>query len=104
MLRDPVRAESIAYDPALSATARLVIQVSPEERDAFDQRARRVGLTRSDFIRQRIVDDDLDEHRAEIEACLTAIEIAGPSIMQKLDAALSTATFMAAAIGALDKR
>ena len=58
--------------------------------------------TTSEFVRRRIADDDLEEHRVEIEAFLTAIETAGPSIMQKLDAAISTATSMAAAIEALD--
>jgi len=86
----------------MSATARLVVQMTPEEKDALDQRARRVGLTTSEFVRRRIADDDLEEHREEIEAFLTALQTAGPSIVQKLDAAISTATSMAAAIEALD--
>jgi len=86
----------------MSATARLVVPMTPEEKDALDRRARSAGLTTSEFVRRRIADDDLDEHREEIEACLSAIETAGPSIMQKLDAAISTATSMAAAVEALD--
>lgn len=88
-------------DPAMSATARLVVQMTPEEKDALDQRARKVGLTTSEFVRRRIADDDLEEHRAEIEAFLTAIETTGPSIIQKLDSAISTATSMTAALEAL---
>jgi len=74
----------------MSATAGLVVQMTPEEKDALDRRARSAGLTTSEFVRRRIADDDLDEHRQEIDACLTAIETAGPSIMRKLDAAIST--------------
>jgi uncharacterized protein (DUF1778 family) len=86
----------------MSATARLVVKMTAEEKDALDQRARRAGLTTSEFVRRRIADDALELHREEIEAVLTAIETAGPSIMQKLDAAISTATSMTAAIEALD--
>ena len=56
------------------------------------------------MVRQRIVDDDLEEHREEIKARLTAIETTGPSIMQRLDAALSTATSVAGVIEALDAK
>jgi hypothetical protein len=85
----------------MSATARLVVQMTPEEKDTLDQRARRAGLTTSEFVRRRIADDDLEEHREEIEAFLTAIETTGPSILKKLDSAISTTTSMTAAIEAL---
>jgi uncharacterized protein (DUF1778 family) len=88
----------------MSATARLVVQMTPEEKDALDQRARKAGLTTSEFVRRRIADDDLEERREEIEAFLTAIETTGPSIIQKLDSAISTATSMTAAIEALDAK
>ena len=88
----------------MSATARLVVQMTPEEKDTLDQRARRAGLTTSEFVRRRIADDDLEEHREEIEAFLTAIETVGPSILKKLDSAISTTTSMTAAIEALGVR
>lgn len=85
----------------MSATARLVVQMTPEEKNSLEQRARRAGLTTSEFVRRRIADDDLEEHREEIEAFLTAIETAGPPILQKLDSAISTTASMTAAIEAL---
>lgn len=44
----------------------------------------------------------LEEHREEIEALLTAIETAGPSILRQLDAAIAAADSMTAAIKNLD--
>jgi hypothetical protein len=88
----------------MSATARLVVQMTPEEKASLDQRARKVGLTTSEFVRRRIADDDLEGHREEIEAFLTAIETTGPSILQKLDSAISTTAAMTAAIRALDAK
>lgn len=83
----------------MGATARLVVRMTPEEKNTLDQRARRAGLTTSEFVRRRVADDDgLEEHREEIEAFLRAIETAGPSILKKLDSAISTATSMTAAI------
>jgi len=87
---------------ALSATARLVVQMTPKEKQALDERARRAGVTTSEFVRRRISDDDLDEHRDEIEAFLTAIEAAGPSILRQLDAATATAESATASIKSLD--
>jgi hypothetical protein len=87
----------------MNATARLVVQMTPTEKRALEKRARQAGLTTSEFVRRRISDneDDLEEHREEIEAFLTAIESAGPSILRKLDAAISTTNSMTAAIGDL---
>lgn len=91
----------IAQDCDMSATARLVVQMAPAEKRALEKRARRAGLTTSEFVRRRICDDSLDEHREEIEAFLTAIETTGPTILRKLDEAISTTASMTAAIGAL---
>jgi hypothetical protein len=85
----------------MSATARLVVQMTPEEKASLDERARQAGLTTSEFVRRRIADDDLEEHREEIEAFLTAIETAGPSILRRFDSAISTAASMTAEIEAL---
>ena len=82
----------------MSATARLVVQMTPAEKRALERRARQAGLTTSEFVRRRISDDDLDEHREEIEAFLIAIENAGPSILRKLDAAISATNSITAAI------
>lgn len=50
----------MAGGAALSATARLVVQMTSAERDAIDARARRAGLTTSEFVRRRISDEDLE--------------------------------------------
>lgn len=88
----------MAGGAALRATARLVVQMTPAEKDALDTRARRAGLTTSEFVRRRIGDDDLEAHREEIEAFLTAIEAAGVSILRQLDVAIAAAGSMTAAI------
>lgn len=85
----------------MSATARLVVQMTSAEKDALDQRARSAGLTTSEFVRRRISDDDLEEHREEIEAFLTTLQAVGPSILQSLDEAIDTARAMNAEIKAL---
>jgi len=36
------------------ATARLVVQMTPAEKQYLDARARRAGLTTSEFVRRRI--------------------------------------------------
>lgn len=82
----------------MGVTARLVVQMTPEEKHALDERARRAGLTTSEFVRRRISDDDIEEHREEIEAFLTAIETAGPSILRQLDSTIATAQAMTVAV------
>lgn len=83
----------------MAATARLVVQMTPDEKRALDDRARQAGVSTAEFVRRRIGSDDLDEHREEIEALLIALEASGPSILRSLDSALAA---VAAADSALD--
>ena len=73
----------------MAATARLVVQMTPDEKRALDDRARQAGVSTAEFVRRRIGSDDLDEHREEIEVLLLALEASGPSILQSLDSALA---------------
>jgi len=60
------------------ATARLVVQMTPAEKQSLDARASRAGLTTSEFVRRRIAHESLEEvladRREEIEALLTILE------------------------------
>jgi len=87
----------------MSASARLVVQMTPAEKTLLDQRAHRAGLTTSEFVRRRIGEDSLDGHRDEIEAFLTALEASAPSILKNLDEAIADATALTASISALGK-
>ncbi len=61
----------------------------------LDRRARKAGLSTSEFVRRRVSDDDgLDEHREEIEALLAVIEGSAPSILRSLDSTVATAQAM----------
>lgn len=73
----------------MAATARLVVQMTPDEKNALDARARQAGVSTAEFVRRRIGPDDIDEHREEIEALLTALEESGPNILRSLDSALA---------------
>lgn len=55
----------------MGASARLVVQMTPETKDALNQRARRAGVTTSEYVR-RLIADDLEEWLEEIRAILTA--------------------------------
>jgi len=80
------------------ATARLVVQMSPEEKRALDGRARRAGISTAEFVRRRVGPDEFETHRDEIVALLTALERASPAILAALDEALVTASNMAASL------
>lgn len=78
-------------ETAMAATARLVVQMTPQEKASLDARARQAGLPTAEFVRRRIGSDDLDEHRAEIEALLSGLEAAAPTILQSLDSSIARA-------------
>ncbi len=82
----------------MTATARLVVQMSPEEKRSLEGRARRAGISTAEFVRRRVGPDELETHRDEIEALLTALERASPAILAALDEALATAADMAASL------
>jgi hypothetical protein len=75
----------------MSASARLVVQMTPAEKNALDQRAHRANLTTSEFVRRRIGNDEIEEHRDEIEALLSVLETAAPNILKSLDQAIADA-------------
>jgi hypothetical protein len=87
--------------PIMSASARLVVQMTPAEKTLLDQRASRAGLSTSEFVRRRIAGDSLEENREEIEAFLTALEACAPAILSGLDEAIAEAGALAASINAL---
>lgn len=70
----------------MSASARLVVQMTPREKEALARKARRAGLSAAEFVRRRLRDDTLGEagQREEIEALLAAIETAAPAILKSL--------------------
>jgi hypothetical protein len=73
------------------ATARLVVQMTPDEKILLDRRARHAGVSTAEFVRRRIGPDDLDDRREEIEALLAMLESSAPNILRALDDALETA-------------
>lgn len=78
----------------MGATARLVVQMTPEEKSSLEERARRAGLTTSEFVRRRVAEDslgDIEERRAEIEAMLGALEQAFPAMVASIDHAIAAA-------------
>jgi hypothetical protein len=82
------------------ANARLVVQMTRDEKRALEARARMAGVSTAEFVRRRVSSDELDDYRAEIEALLQAIESSGPAILQSLDNAIVTAN---RAVEAVDK-
>jgi uncharacterized protein (DUF1778 family) len=88
----------------MSASARLVVQMTPAEKILLDKRANRAGMSTSEFVRRRIGEDDLEENRQQIEALLLALERSSPAVLDKLDQAIADAAAMTAAIKALDER
>lgn len=85
----------------MSATARLVVQMTPTEKTALDQRARHVGLTTSEFVRRRISEEETVDNREEIEALLSAIQTSSPAILKTLDEALAELGTLKTSIDAL---
>ncbi len=85
----------------MSATARLVVQMTPAEKLALDHRANRDGLSTSEFVRRRISGDGVEENRQEIEALLSALEASSPAILQTLDDAIAAAQSLNTAIAGL---
>ncbi len=77
----------------MAATARLVVQMTPKEKRELDGRAKRAGVPTSEFVRRRLnASDDIGEHREEIEAMLATLESTAPTILQTVDAALTSLT------------
>ena len=85
----------------MAATARLVVQMTPQEKKALDARAKRAGVPVSEFVRRRLAADDLEQHREEIEALLAGLEARGPEILQAIDSAIATAADLSASLDAL---
>ncbi len=77
----------------MAATARLVVQMTPQEKRALDSRAKRAGVPTSEFVRRRLnASDDIAEHREEIEAMLAALESTAPNILRTVDEAMASIT------------
>ena len=82
----------------MAATARLVVQMTPEEKRRLERRAKSAGVSTAEFVRRRITDDDLAEHREEIEVLLDALSAAEPGILARLDVALAETDALTAAL------
>jgi ABC-type transporter Mla subunit MlaD len=81
----------------MAATARLVVQMTPQEKQALDSRAKRAGVSTAEFVRRRLdASDDLGENREEIESLLTVLEGTAPQVLQSVDSAMATIAAMAA--------
>jgi len=85
----------------MAATARLVVQMTPEEKIALDIRARGEGISTAEFVRRRIGPDEFDGNREEIETLLATLEAAAPHILRSLDAAISATTSTVNAVDAV---
>jgi hypothetical protein len=88
----------------MSATARLVVQMTPREKTALVQKARKAGVSTAEFVRRRIKDDGIqaDENKDEIEALLTAIEATAPSILKSLQNTIAITDAMTAMLNGGD--
>jgi hypothetical protein len=84
------------HGDVMSATARLVVQMTPEEKSQLDRRARRAGVSTSEFVRRRVGTDTIEDYRDEIEALLSALEASAPTILRSLDSAIEIATSITA--------
>ncbi len=82
----------------MAATARLVVQMTPDEKRRLERRAKSAGVSTAEFVRRRIADDDLAEHREEIEGLLDALSAAEAGILARLDAALAETEALTAAL------
>lgn len=85
----------------MAATARLVVQMTPQEKKALGVRAKRAGVSVSDFVRRCLAADDLAPQREEIEDLLAGLEACGPEILRAIDSAIATATDLSASLDAL---
>jgi hypothetical protein len=85
----------------MAATARLVVQMTPLEKQALDARAKQAGLPVSEFVRRRLGGDDLDREREEIEALLAALEARAPEILNAIDGAIATTAALSASLDAI---
>jgi hypothetical protein len=84
----------------MSATARLVVQMTPKEKAALTQSAKKAGLSAAEFVRRRVQDDGVaaGDDKDEIEALLLAIEAAAPAILKSLEATIEMTDAMTAAL------
>lgn len=77
------------------ASARLVVQMTPQEKRALDRRAKLAGLPTAEFVRRRLnAADDLGENREEIESLLVALEAMAPQVLQSVDNAMVSVAAM----------
>lgn len=83
----------------MAATARLVVQMTPEEKRALDSRAKRAGVPTAEFVRRRLsASDDIGENREEIEALLAALEATAPAVLKSVDDAMASISAISATL------
>lgn len=79
------------------ATARVVVLMPPEEKEAVAEHARRAGVSLGEFIRRSVAEQisdaqleaELERRRPEIEALLDQIEASHAGAMASVDAAIA---------------
>lgn len=72
--------------------------MTPREKAALAQKARKAGVSVAEFVRRRIKDEGVEgnDHKDEIEALLTAIEVTAPSILKSLESTIAVTNAMTA--------
>jgi len=84
----------------MAANARLVVQMTPKEKRALEARARRAGVSTSEFVRRRVTADDITEHREEIDTLLKTLEASAPAILKSVEGAIAIASKLSAKLDA----
>ncbi len=87
----------------MATTARLVVQMTPQEKSELEARAREAGVSTAEFVRQRLGTEDEAEDD-EIETLLAALETGAPVARESLDAALATLISTINAVDALKRK
>jgi hypothetical protein len=90
----------------MSATARLVVQMTPGEKAVLTQKAEQAGVSVAEFVRRRIKEDGAPAgaQGEEIDALLTAIEMTAPSILNALRNTIAMTDAMTAQLAGGDHK
>jgi len=82
----------------MAATARLIVQMTPVEKKALDERAARAGISTTEFVGRRVGRDEFGDGYNDMEVLLSALEAMAPNILASLDEALTVAGVVGTAL------